>query len=303
MSFNTFSPSDLICSISGTFNPVHVIKDPIKVLGKAGIPDSLLEEIDEGHTLVRSYQIVTAFCIEPYDSDLSSMATACSGAPEKSPNRAVRHRIEGLLTTDGYVVPSPYQPNRLSIWFTGGSMEVQRTAEGSNELYEWMQVFADSIAPRVIHGSCSDSVESTRSRASSRGSVVSSAVTAATSAPDTQQKPVPLRQASLRDILVGREGGFRDRTFGSRSPRIQRRVVSPPGSPSPEATRHADRHQSKVPVVMEPDGRMSYRLPNPIGGHDTAYVDVLYLDETLRIVQANTGTLHVMARVPYFADE
>ena len=54
---------------------------------------------------------------------------------------------------------------------------------------------------------------------------------------------------------------------------------------------------------MEPDGRMCYRLPNPIGGHDAAYVDVLYLDETLRIVQANTGSLHVMARVPYFADE
>jgi hypothetical protein len=300
MSFNTFSPTDLICSISGTFNPVHVIKDPTKVLAKASIPDNLLEEIEEGHTLVRSYQIVTAFCIEPYDSDLAVLMSKCSGSCDKSPNRAVKHRIEGLLTTDGYVVPSPYQPNRLSIWFTGGSMEVQKTAEGGHELYEWMQVFADSIAPREIHGGgCSDSVTSVQSVTSSRVSTVSTIPTATSVSPI---KPIPLRQANLRDILVGREGGFRDRTFGSRSPRSQRRIVSPPPCSPPEAL-HPEQPQPKVPVVMEPDGRMTYRLPDPIGGHDTAYVDVLYLDETLRIVQANTGSLHVMARVPFFADE
>jgi hypothetical protein len=55
--------------------------------------------------------------------------------------------------------------------------------------------------------------------------------------------------------------------------------------------------------AMEEDGKMSYSLKRPIGGHDKAYIDILYLDETVRISRANTGVIYVCARVPYFPDE
>jgi hypothetical protein len=58
-----------------------------------------------------------------------------------------------------------------------------------------------------------------------------------------------------------------------------------------------------LPQEMEEDGTMTYDLTRPIGGHDTAYVDILYIDETLRIARASSGTVYAFARVPYFPDE
>ena len=55
--------------------------------------------------------------------------------------------------------------------------------------------------------------------------------------------------------------------------------------------------------VMEEDGKLSYILKRPIGGHEKAYIDILYLDETVRIARSKTGNVYVCARVPYFPDE
>ena len=38
-------------------------------------------------------------------------------------------------------------------------------------------------------------------------------------------------------------------------------------------------------------------------GHETAFVDILYLDETLRIARASSGVVYAFSRVPYFPDE
>ncbi len=54
---------------------------------------------------------------------------------------------------------------------------------------------------------------------------------------------------------------------------------------------------AEVPEKMEDNGSMSFNLNRPIGGHGTAYVDVLYLDETLRIVQGHRGSLFVFSRI------
>jgi hypothetical protein len=54
---------------------------------------------------------------------------------------------------------------------------------------------------------------------------------------------------------------------------------------------------------MEEDGTISYHLNRPFGGHNKAYVDVVYLDETLRIVRSSSGVVHIFARVPSFPDE
>ena len=53
---------------------------------------------------------------------------------------------------------------------------------------------------------------------------------------------------------------------------------------------------------MEADGKLSYTLQKPFGGHGHAYADVIYLDETLRSLRGNYGSLYVSARVP-FPDE
>jgi len=55
---------------------------------------------------------------------------------------------------------------------------------------------------------------------------------------------------------------------------------------------------ASVPDKMEEDGTMSYYLKRPIGGHGTTFVDVIYLDETLRVMQGQTGSLYVLSRVP-----
>ena len=54
---------------------------------------------------------------------------------------------------------------------------------------------------------------------------------------------------------------------------------------------------AEVPEKLEMDGSMDFLLHRPIGGHGTAYVDVLYLDETLRIVQGHRGSLYVFSKV------
>ncbi len=53
---------------------------------------------------------------------------------------------------------------------------------------------------------------------------------------------------------------------------------------------------AEIPEGMNADGSMRFKLNRPIGGHGTAYVDVLYLDETLRIVRGHHGSLFVFTR-------
>ena len=51
---------------------------------------------------------------------------------------------------------------------------------------------------------------------------------------------------------------------------------------------------ANLPQEMNPDdGSMMYSLQRPIGGHGSVYVDVLYCDETLRIIQGHHGSIFV----------
>ena len=53
--------------------------------------------------------------------------------------------IRGLMTNHGYMVDDPSKPNRSSIWFSGGSIEVQdEVADGD----VWKQIFDESLVPR-----------------------------------------------------------------------------------------------------------------------------------------------------------
>ena len=166
------------------------------------------------------YSIVTAFSIEP-TSDLFG---------DDSPNRAVVRPIRGIMTTYGYVLPDPSTPNRLSVWFTGGTVEV----DDEGDAKEWRRIFGDDDATT-----------------------------------DASQ------------------GG----------------PMAPP-RPGPSLSERAKLLAAKlllgatVPQGMEEDGSMNFKLRRPVGGHGSAYVDMLYLDDTLRIMQGHHGSVYVMARVP-----
>ena len=125
------------------------------------------------------------------------------------------------MTTYGYALSNPDEPHRISVWFTGGCIEVTNP----QDLPKWKEVFNPETMPS----------RSLRENANLLGA----------------------------KFLLG-------------------------ASPSD---------------VMEPDGKLSYTLDRPIGGHSTAYIDNLYLDETLRICRSKNGDVYVMARVPYFPDE
>lgn len=55
---------------------------------------------------------------------------------------------------------------------------------------------------------------------------------------------------------------------------------------------------ASIPDKMNDDGSMEYSFSRPLGGHGVAYVDVLYLDNSLRVVRGHRGTYFVFSRLP-----
>jgi len=156
---------------------------------------------------------VTAFTIEPRNPKFG---------PD-SPNSIIDLPVQGLMTTHGHILPNPDNPNRLTIWFSGGNIELNSDSNADTE--RWHKIF--------------------------------------------DSKTVQKRK-------------FKEKT------RVLGAKIVMGASPSDQ---------------MEADGTMSYKLTRPVGGHDTAYIDLVYLDETLRIARASSGIVYVFARIPVFPDE
>lgn len=139
MSWDMFCPTDLVCSIQGSFNQVEVIplRDRVELVEAA--PKSLSKEIKDGDTVLRSYNIITAFTIEAHDSELGP--SCC--------NQNVRFPIKGIMTSYGYCLPDPTNPTRLSVWFTGGSMEIN----DDYDLEQWRSILGEEhLTKRKISG-------------------------------------------------------------------------------------------------------------------------------------------------------
>jgi hypothetical protein len=135
----------------------------------------------------------------------------------------VREPVEGLMTTYGFAISNPSSAGQLSIWWTGGSLEVK----DANQVEQWKEIFKEENEPKIQRPSF------WKSR---------------------------LQRAKDNGISLS-EGG------------------------------------------IEEDGKMKYEIIKPHGGHNDTYVNVLYMDEALRIMQANTGPIYVSARIPVFPDE
>jgi hypothetical protein len=156
--------------------------------------------------------VVVAFTIEANQTRRGTTSEAGSGRDEYK----VERPIQGILTNHGYVIPDPDVPNRLSVWFSGGSMQVQ---DEHGDLELWKQLFDASAAP--------------------------------------QRDVMEMARVLGARILLG----------------------------------------AHVPDKMEKDGSMNYCLKRPIGGHGSAFCDVLYMDDTLRIMRGHHGSIFVSTRV------
>lgn len=135
MSFDMFTPTQLVVSVQGTFCLIDVVdgKDPDAV---EHIPNNLLADVRYGSSPVRTYNLVTPFTIEPWTQEFGV----------NSPNKGIREdqaRIRGIMTTYGFILPYPTQSHRFSVWFTGGSIEmVEEKDDGNNAKNEkWFQIF------------------------------------------------------------------------------------------------------------------------------------------------------------------
>ena len=205
MSFDMFSPTNLVCSLQGNFNPVEIVNDEDRKDLLDRVPKSLREEVESGKTVLRTYHIVAAFTIEP----------ASASFPD-APNKDVHRPIRGIMTTYGYSLPDPKVENRHSIWFTGGKIEPNNSEQ---DIFAWKRLFA-------LH---------------------------------------PPKHS-----------------FGEKAKLLAVKLLM----------------GATVPEKMDEDGSMSYAFTRPLGGHGMAYVDVVYLDETLRIVKGHRGTIMVFSRLP-----
>jgi hypothetical protein len=122
MSFDMFRPTQVRCSIQGTFNRIGSRTD-------CSIP----KRLKKGYTelpVVRSYDIIVAFTIEANQTR--------RGTAPIAGEYAIQRPIRALLTNHGFCIPDPSEPNRLSVWFSGG------TLEAVDEEREWQTLFQET---------------------------------------------------------------------------------------------------------------------------------------------------------------
>mmetsp|Transcript_11908 Transcript_11908/g.17058 ORF Transcript_11908/g.17058 Transcript_11908/m.17058 type:complete len:387 (-) Transcript_11908:587-1747(-) len=254
MSFDMFRPTSLICSIQGIFNTIHSLDDDDDDDDDDGdnsndglpisVPIQLRKEILKyGSKLrdLRACNVVVAFTIEPGQSRSGKQTgplgcllggrttdhhqkttTTTDTDTDTETNTSTRtttiqRPIRGIMTNFGYVLPDPGTQNRLSIWFTGGSLEVN---DEEGDLEEWRHIFDAANMPDRDMGA--------------------------------------FARVLAAKVLLGAE----------------------------------------VADAMDENGNLSYRLKRPIGGHGSAFSDVVYMDERLRIMRGHQGSMYVFERVP-----
>jgi hypothetical protein len=122
MSFGTFFPKSLLCSIQSITNTVGKLKTPI-VSGLSRL---------EGDTKLYSYDVNVLFTVE-----------------ENGPCKGVA----GSLSTKGYSQRDPETSGRVTVWFSGGEIG-PRFSEDSDK---WKAVFGSTLKP--IHKSWKDRIQ------------------------------------------------------------------------------------------------------------------------------------------------
>lgn len=146
MSFDMYRPTTLVCSIQANFSSIQIIDDPSGI--PEHVPRRLRAEVQKCHTAIgstlRSYSITVAITVEA-DQPLDASAQSTNEKDDKGnsddgnkPPVIAARPIRGIMKNHGYMLPDPKIPNRLSIWFTAGTLEVNDNAD----LDDWKRIFS-----------------------------------------------------------------------------------------------------------------------------------------------------------------
>ncbi|KAK1738377.1 putative plastid-lipid-associated protein [Skeletonema marinoi] len=205
MSFGMYQPGALICSIQQQFNTISSVKN--KAHMPQYVPSSLKKEVDDESGKcsgrMKTYNIIASFTIEAQDG-----------------HKALR----GIMTNYAYTLPDPSVPGRLSIWFTGGTIEP--ADEDEESVRAWKKVFG-------------------------------------------------FRQSDKRDKCEGPEGAEEARQMAQH---ILLGAVSKP---------------------MDEEGVIGFHLKRPIGGHSSAFCDIVYMDDDMRVMKGHSGSVYVFKRTAF----
>mmetsp|Transcript_26723 Transcript_26723/g.41916 ORF Transcript_26723/g.41916 Transcript_26723/m.41916 type:complete len:835 (+) Transcript_26723:212-2716(+) len=133
MSFDIFQPSNLICSVQSTHNTIKMIGEREEL--PACVPNSLKEEVAllcnsrDGDSaskrpFLRSYDIAISMTIEP---------PSLVGQPEPTTTPSPTKRMRAVMSVKGYILPDPETKNRLTVWFTGGSLSPAKLSSSDGD--------------------------------------------------------------------------------------------------------------------------------------------------------------------------
>lgn len=140
MSFDMFKPTHLRCSIRAIMNNIRVMDPKSK---PSSFPSRLSKQLKEHRgnkaNPIRHYDIVVAFTIQANQTRRGTEPSS------DTKDFVIPRPIRGLMTNHGYMVEDPDTASRSSIWFSGGSIEVQDEVE-DGEI--WKQIFDESLVPR-----------------------------------------------------------------------------------------------------------------------------------------------------------
>eukprot|EP00986_Skeletonema_menzelii_P002892 scaffold843_cov143-Skeletonema_menzelii.AAC.11 len=202
MSFGMYEPGALICSIQQQFNTISSVKNKKDM--PQYVPSSLKREVnDESGKCsgrMKTYNIIASFTVESQDT-----------------HKALR----GIMTNYAYTLPDPSVPGRLSIWFTGGTIEP--ADEDAESVRAWKKIFG---SPQ----------------------------------PDKSEDPPGADKARqmAQNILLG--------------------AVSEP---------------------IDEQGMIGFHLKRPIGGHGSAFCDIIYMDDDLRVMRGHSGSIYLFKRAVF----
>jgi len=350
MAFGMFRPTELRCSIQRILNTTTFV-GPDDDLPES-VPRTLRKEIQDlrdairqsGTTdvtadgsqapILRTYDIEVEFSIEPKDEDdvitskgrrLSSASSSDSLSSHSSEHSysAPSKPLRAKMITNGYLLPDPKDKDRLTVWFTGGTIvPVRETGEEEAEKRK-----RKKKATKKKHSN-KDKTEGGQSLSSIKESVCDRCEN---SCPlllhecRRENKQCPLHgqkklSREYRHKMKARVQKYvRPKSYGIYVPHktglsVGDMVDAPFDSEWEDifATEATWKNKSwgesakllaakmllgaDLPDRMEDDGSMSYSLHRPIGGHGTTFVDVLYLDEDLRITRGNAGSVFVQVK-------
>jgi len=275
--------------------------------------------------------IEVSFTIEPR-SIYQTQALPDGSIEDPKAVRAPSSSIKAKMTSFGYLLPDPVNPIRFTIWFTGGVIAPVQKEKISNAVEKSGPTKQTAVSskrdkyrtaapvgkkkkgpsPGAISEdgaladlpSCNMTLQECRRR--KKVCVVHNI-----DRPTVENKS---RYLKMKDRYMRPAHGLHSRAGQTNSLLIGPSTLSQPFSAewedlfAPEENwKRSFSDQAKalavklllgatLPEGMEDDGTMEFSLSRPIGGHGSSYVDVLYMDDNLRIIKGNLGSIFVQAR-------